>query len=840
MAILMRGGPYEDFDPSKLRPREWAVVLENDPSARDGKAIYICFAAGMVKRISTYEDMKDDLLSATDDVKMQYILAFNEIKEDIEKIKTETEEYKNISQTKASESQTYSDAAGESTKTATEKANAALNSAENAAASANDSEAHSNLSKSYAIGTNGEIRPEDEIDNSRYYKEECQRLMWEIEQLLWSIEGGGVTGVKGDKEIAYRVGNVNLTAKEIGAVEENDFVPNSKTKNGYVSKGEGNPNKIWGTDAEGNPMWMNAPALEGGPAQLVAMDCLKQTSQEYVLDFSCYQAMNGGDSRALGYMFDEIPENRNLLKSGGKLEAGLYVLTLWHWVSNLFNNGTIPDGTMGINTNVETAVDVGWSGGYGFSANGTDNGAGLVVERGNVTDSPLITCARYVKSVLVNVSQECKALYDISKLKITMPHISNITEESDERLTVLVTTQVAGLYRLEASGLETGGSGAVEIMKGATANANGAAGLVPAPMAGQENCVLFGDGSWKAVPMGGGTALSDVSDVQATSQSGGVAITWKDPKDVVFNDEIIASFGGTKVVRKVGEKPTSDTDGTLIANSTVRDAHVITPLIDAGATKGEDLNYALFPYTTDGIVTKSDYNRVNIIYNPITYDPVFANNTWEQIAEAIRTGEAKELWPVGSGKFATINKTGTGYDSTVLVPSTMLFRVIGYDYVEKDGSISNATFCADQILRYKGTAPASGNTLYDTNIFKKALLNFKDILPEEIRKEIKTVNKFFEGHNYDSSFDVDVFPLSSNELGIESIVADPGTPYPYFSGNDKRIKKYNDVAYAYLTRTTDGTTALAKWRAVSTSGAMATATATSTTSYFSVPVAFVI
>lgn len=840
MAILIRGGAYADFDPSKLRPREWAVVLENDPSARDGKAIYICFAAGMVKRISTYEDMKDDLISATDDVKMQYISAFNEIKEDIEKIKIETEEYKNTSQEKASESQTYSEAAGENAKTATEKANEALNSAKNAANSADDSETYSNLSKSYAIGTNGEIRPGDEIDNSRYYKEECQRLMWEIEQLLWSIEGGGVTGVKGDKENAYRVGNVNLTAKEIGAVEENDFVPNSKTQNGYVPKGEGNPNKIWGTDADGNPMWRNAPALEGGPAQLVAMDCLKQTSQEYVLDFSYYRAMNGGDSGSLEYMFDETPENRNLLKSGEKLEAGIYVLTLWHWVSNLFNNGTIPDGTMGISTTVETKVDVGWSGGYGFSAIGADNGAGLAVERGNVTDSPLLTRARYVKSILVNVSRECKALYDFSHFRITMPHISSVTEESDEGLALLVTTQVAGLWKLEANGLATGNPETVEIMKGATETVNGMAGLVPAPMAGQENCVLFGDGSWKSIPTGGGTALSDVSNIQATSQSDGVAITWKDPEDVVFNNETIASFGGTKVVRKVGEKPTSDTDGILIADSTVRDAHAISPLIDAGATKGEDLNYALFPYTTDGRVTKSDYNRINIIYNPITYDPVFANNTWEQIAEAIRAGEAKELWPVGSGKFATINKTGTGYDSTVLVPSTMLFRVIGYDYIEKDGSISKATFCADQILRYKGDAPASGNTLYDTNIFKKALLNFKDILPEEIRREIKTVNKFFKGHNYDSSFDVDVFPLSSNELGIESVAADPGISYPYFSGNDKRIKKYNDVAYAYLTRTTDGTTALAKWRAVNTSGATATVTATSATSYYSVPVAFAI
>lgn len=192
MAILMRGGAYADFDPSKLKPREWAVVLENDPSARDGKAIYICFAAGVVKRISTYEDMYDDLLTATDDIREQYIQAFNEIKAEIEKLKADTEGFKNIAETKANESLLSAQSADESADIATQKASAASTSAINAADSADDSEGFSNLAKSYSIGTNGEIRVGDETDNSKYYKEECQRLMQEIERLLASISSGGL------------------------------------------------------------------------------------------------------------------------------------------------------------------------------------------------------------------------------------------------------------------------------------------------------------------------------------------------------------------------------------------------------------------------------------------------------------------------------------------------------------------------------------------------------------------------------------------------------------------------------------------------------------------------
>lgn len=56
MAIQMRRGQYEQFDPSRLLPGEWAVVLSGDSDASDGRTAYICFAAGDVKRVLTEED----------------------------------------------------------------------------------------------------------------------------------------------------------------------------------------------------------------------------------------------------------------------------------------------------------------------------------------------------------------------------------------------------------------------------------------------------------------------------------------------------------------------------------------------------------------------------------------------------------------------------------------------------------------------------------------------------------------------------------------------------------------------------------------------------------------
>ena len=64
MAIQHRRGEYGRFSPSKMLPGEWAVIQSDDPMARDGLAVYMAFAAGVVKRMATYEDMRDDLTTA--------------------------------------------------------------------------------------------------------------------------------------------------------------------------------------------------------------------------------------------------------------------------------------------------------------------------------------------------------------------------------------------------------------------------------------------------------------------------------------------------------------------------------------------------------------------------------------------------------------------------------------------------------------------------------------------------------------------------------------------------------------------------------------------------------
>ncbi len=68
MAIQMRHGDYDDFDPQKMVTAEWAVVTSGTPNVSDGKAVYMAFEPGKVKRMATYEDMEENIENAADEI----------------------------------------------------------------------------------------------------------------------------------------------------------------------------------------------------------------------------------------------------------------------------------------------------------------------------------------------------------------------------------------------------------------------------------------------------------------------------------------------------------------------------------------------------------------------------------------------------------------------------------------------------------------------------------------------------------------------------------------------------------------------------------------------------
>ena len=72
MAIQNRRGSYADFDPYKMLPGEWGVSLDSDPKCKDGKSVYMCFSAGVTKRMATYDDMVEDIEGSTEKIAEQF------------------------------------------------------------------------------------------------------------------------------------------------------------------------------------------------------------------------------------------------------------------------------------------------------------------------------------------------------------------------------------------------------------------------------------------------------------------------------------------------------------------------------------------------------------------------------------------------------------------------------------------------------------------------------------------------------------------------------------------------------------------------------------------------
>lgn len=127
MAIQMRRGDYADFDPTKLVAGELAVVTSGDPNSDTGRALYICFEPGVVKRVTDYEDLIDQINAATQEIQQRFTASVEQSARDALSFAES-----------ASSSAGTASSASESATAASQSASSAQAAAESAAAAAKD------------------------------------------------------------------------------------------------------------------------------------------------------------------------------------------------------------------------------------------------------------------------------------------------------------------------------------------------------------------------------------------------------------------------------------------------------------------------------------------------------------------------------------------------------------------------------------------------------------------------------------------------------------------------------------------------------------------------------
>lgn len=184
-----------------------------------------------------------------------------------------------------------------------------------------------------------------------------------------------------------------------------------------------------------------------------------------------------------------------------------------------------------------------------------------------------------------------------------------------------------------------------------------------------------------------------------------------------------------------------------------------------------------------------------------SYDPVFANNTWEQIIEACHNNEVPDTWKVADQKPMTIN--GVDYQ----------IDIIGKNHdTYASGGKAPLTFqlhdCYGEIKNMNSSNTNSGGwtscAMRSTHL--PAILA---LMPTEVQNGIREVNKLTSAGNQSATINTTtdkLFLLSEVEIFGRSTYSKSGegAQYDYYKAGNSHVKSYNGNAYIWWERSPYG------------------------------------
>lgn len=237
-----------------------------------------------------------------------------------------------------------------------------------------------------------------------------------------------------------------------------------------------------------------------------------------------------------------------------------------------------------------------------------------------------------------------------------------------------------------------------------------------------------GVGSYKGFPPG------DVKILFSTAYNTNGYIKWEDPDDVIVSGTTISSWAGTILVRKEGSYPTSPKDGTVVVNSTTKNAYKDTDFIDSGLINGDTYYYRFYTYNSNKVYNDSS----NMMFKVTCFDanPVLANNTWTQINGLAESGNASTIWSIGDEIDITLSGTYS---------ETLTLQIWDFNHFDKTDGTGKAgiTFGCKNLMKDIEYFDSSyiykwDGSLIRTNVMKNILSS----MPSELQSVIKEVNTY--------------------------------------------------------------------------------------------------
>ena len=185
-----------------------------------------------------------------------------------------------------------------------------------------------------------------------------------------------------------------------------------------------------------------------------------------------------------------------------------------------------------------------------------------------------------------------------------------------------------------------------------------------------------------------------------------------------------------------------------------------------------------------------------------SYDPVFANNTWEQIIAACHNNEVPDTWNVADQKPMTIN--GVDY----------LIDIIGKghdDYADGSGK-APLTFQLHDCYGTKYQMNSSNTNEGGWTSCAMRQTHLPAILsqmPTEVQNGIREVNKLTSAGSQSITINTTadkLFLLSEIEIfgSVKYSKSGEGTQYDYYKAGNSNVKKFNDSAHAWWERSPYG------------------------------------
>lgn len=186
----------------------------------------------------------------------------------------------------------------------------------------------------------------------------------------------------------------------------------------------------------------------------------------------------------------------------------------------------------------------------------------------------------------------------------------------------------------------------------------------------------------------------------------------------------------------------------------------------------------------------------DITFGP-SYDPVFANNTWEQIIAACHSGSVPSAWAVGNSKPMNIN--GVDYQ----------IDIIGKNHdTYASGGKAPLTFqlhdCYGETKNMNSSNTNDGGwtscAMRSTHL--PAILSQ---MPTEVQNGIREVNKLTSAGNQSATINTTadkLFLLSEIEIfgSVRFSKSGEGTQYDYYKAGNSKVKKYSGSAYNWWER----------------------------------------